>query len=376
MWKFFSMSVSCWGKRLMKWEDPNTSAAVLTIGNILMLLLLNDDPIAWLQFMIVFGVLPIGLVARVSGMDTRIREQLKFGNIAKYVSNHTAVGGRESPVPGDSPADKGNFLIRFAVYMVIISEMVCVFGLILTIGVIGNACMLIPLIWKTLMADYVKRIPLDHFQGRYIWKIFVEKLYSIDPLAVPMVAGLTVFIATIIAGRIAESVVIVALRVMGYILVVLFALVPIETIERVAGDMIGKISSNMIIIRDVTDQVTGWIEGIIFWDNYTVSLTALGFLYVTYLVSAFTGLTFVVGAVSGVATVHILLPGPVKEKVQGNVAHVLSQVKGLLPKRQAVGLSTQKGEESGANESRGQRAETNENMMEDTKPPVSTGDME
>ena len=61
----------------MTWKDPNLSAAFLTAGNVaVMLLLLSGDAASWVLFGLVFGVLPLGLVARLSGFDQSVRETL------------------------------------------------------------------------------------------------------------------------------------------------------------------------------------------------------------------------------------------------------------------------------------------------------------
>ena len=64
----------CFFTKLVTWRDPNLSAAFLTVGNVVVALLLaSGDALSWLLFALVFGVLPLGLAARLTGYDQNLR---------------------------------------------------------------------------------------------------------------------------------------------------------------------------------------------------------------------------------------------------------------------------------------------------------------
>ena len=321
---------NCFFTNLITWRDPNLSAAFLTVGNaVVLLLLLSGDALSWLQFLIVYGVLPLGLVARLTGMDRMIR----FSNSA------SAAKARNYYEVHVYSQIQGLGLIRCGVFMILVAELVSYVGVPLMIGIVGNALMLIPLLWEQygqIVIAQAKQIPVKQAidSAKDVYTLGFNTIESFGPLAPSAVGGLVAFITVVVSAQVftADCLLTWGLRTSGYIMVGLFSLLPASISERIIAVVVPhpervETATKSMNVNDWTSMV----KDVVLWENYPQSITAFICLYTFYFISSYTGVGSLLGLCAGVAVAYHLAPTVYKEKAAAEVNKVVKQVKARIP---------------------------------------------
>jgi len=314
-----NLGTKCVFKKICSWEDANVSAAVLTAGNLFVLFLLNENPIAWIQFGIIFGLLPLGLAARVFGFDTQLRNRLSGLSGGMFMSH-----GKGKDVKDSSD------LIRVSVAMIVSSRMISQFGLPLTIGIVGNTVMLVPLIWSYVDMDQLKMVMTNgRKQLEDTGKSLGDMMHGIHEMMVPIVGGLMTFIVIVGVGKAVDTIFVTMLGLVGYGLLFAIAAVP-ETVMsgRLVSGM-GK-SSMTIVYGPEMKRFGSIVNSIVFWESFTRSVAAFLGLYGVYVVSSFTGLAFVVGSLGGLTVTFATSPSIVREKLEAKLTFLVTQVEAKM----------------------------------------------
>ena len=323
------MSTECFFTKLITWKDPSLSAAFLTVGNaFVLLMLLSGDALSWLQFLVVYAVLPLGLVARLTGFDQSIRlTSSSSAKVRTYYESHCF-----SQLQGIG-------LVRLGVYLVVVAQLVAMFGVPLMVGIVGNTVMLVPLIWSQfgpLMMSQAKNIPIEAIAGqaKSAYVSGLDFVASFGPLAASALGGVSTFLAVILLGHMlsSEFVLVFTLRLVGYGLVLVFALAPAGIADKAVAAVVPspervESSTRSIKVADYSSQ----IRNIVLWENYGHSITGFVAVYCFYFVSSFTGVTFLLALGAGVFVCFYLAPTVYKEKVAGELDRMIALVKTKMP---------------------------------------------
>ena len=308
----------CVFKKICSWEDANVSAAVLTAGNLFVLFLLNENPIAWIQFCLIFGLLPLGLAARVFGFDSQIRERVSGISGSMFVSHGTRNKITASEV------------IRMSVGMICAARMISVFGFPLTLGIVGNLVMLVPLVWSyvdteqiTATSETVKK------SAQESTKMLVDILHGVHEMLMPVIAGLLTFITIVGIGKVSDSIFVALLSLVGYTFLLGIAIAP-ETVT--SGRIVSLIgSSPMTKVYEPTLRKVGYmVTSLVFWESFTHSVAAFLGLYAVYVISAFTGLAFVVALVGGLTVTFAASPSVVREKFEAELVAIVTGIEAKI----------------------------------------------
>ena len=324
-----STTSNCFFTKLITWKDPNLSAAFLTVGNaVVLLVLLAGDALSWLQFFIVYGVLPLGLVARLTGLDRSVQFSESSSAMARsYYEAHFYANL------------KGLGLVRLGVYLLILAQLIAVFGVPLMVGIVGNAVMLVPLLWAqfgSVVVSTVKQIPIESVVsvGKQVYAVGIDTVAGLGPLAPAAVAGAGTFFGILLGSQLltADYMVVLAMRLVGYGIVVLFALLPVASVEKIVAQIVPSPARVESISRSF--KVTEWavaVKDVVLWENYPHSITAFVALYTIYFVSSFTGVGFLVAVGAGFVAAFHQAPMVYKEKVAGKLDQVVKNVVAKIP---------------------------------------------
>lgn len=303
----------CVFKKICGWEDANVSAAVLTAGNLMVLFLLNENPVAWLQFAIVFGLLPLGLAARVFGFDSTLRG--KMSSLGIFAGHGKT---REETKSAD--------FIRIAIGLIVAARMISAFGLPLTIGIIGNLAMLVPLVWSYIDMKQVKTT-LENFKNEVgkVVELVAEKAHQVDAMLVPILVGLAFFMLIIGFGKIVDTLFVALLGFAGYGILLAVAVAPESLTSGHLGSRLEAASWTKMYEKEFNKVVTV-VNSVVFWESFTRSVAAFLGLYGVYVVSSFTGLAFVVACLGGLTMTFSLSPEIVREKLEARLNALVSSV--------------------------------------------------
>lgn len=314
----------CFFTKLVTWRDPNLSAAFLTVGNVVVALLLaSGDALSWLLFALVFGVLPLGLAARLTGYDQNLR-RMPATPLGETVA-HSHLCNQMSPAG----------LIRAGVLLVVAANLVSVLGVPLAIGVAGNGVMLLPLAWRMyspLVINKVKQLPVDQVVG--LVKATVQQgtdfVGSFGPMAPAVAGGLAATIAVLIWSYLATSrlMLVANMKLIGYAIILLVALLPVSVTERAAKALIPSEATMARINETVRFKtIVGRATDLVLWDNYKQSITAFAILYGFYFVSSYIGVVFPLALTAGSFVAFTLTPTTLKEKAFAEVDKAFQQVR-------------------------------------------------
>ena len=279
--------MTCFFKDLTSWKDPSLSAAFLTAGNLVVLVsMFAADPFAWVQFFIVYGLLPLGLVARLGGLDKPILS-------ACTRNSHVHLGG----------CDALN-LMKIGIYCMFASRIVDWIGLPLLVGLVGNCVLLGPIVCKEFPA---RRLRSWVEEGRYlgIEKIHqgIEFIYNLHVLAASVFGGVFACVCVFVLSVLIDSLIVNALAVIGYLLILCFGLFP-----QIGGWLVAQLQPRISTV----DMSLVW--DVILWENYSVSISVFVCMYAFYLVSSFVGAWTLVAVLTGSGVAVWLMPMAVKEK--------------------------------------------------------------
>ena len=324
--------MSCFFTKLVTWKDPNLSAAFLTAGNlVVLLLLLSGNAISWALFGIVFGVLPLGLVARLTGSEKNVRRSLSprpsstDGTTSGPSYYETHIVSQLTPVG----------LIRLGVYLVLASRLIEVVGIAGSILLVGNALMLLPLgyiKYSPIVAAQIRMIHLDKLLSlvRDILGTVVETIASFGPIAPAVAGGLLAFLLVVISSYLATSTALLVanLSLAGYAIIVVFSVVPLSMIEKAVGAII----PSPAIIERLTERVqlstaTKRVTDLVLWDNYKNSVIAFASMYGFYFVSKFIGVMIPVALGIGLFVAFTLTPTTLKEKAFAEIDKTIGRVR-------------------------------------------------
>jgi hypothetical protein len=324
------MALNCFFTNLITWKDPSLSAAFLTVGNaIVLLLLLSGDALSWLQFVIVYGVLPLGLVARLTGLDRSVR----FSNAA------SAAKARNYYEVHVYSQIQGLGLIRCGVFMILIGELVSYVGLPLMVGIVGNSVMLIPLVWEQygrVAMDQARQIPLKKAADsvRDIYTVGFNTVESLGPLAPSAVGGLMVFMGFVVCAQLfsADSLLTWGLKTCGYIMVGLFALLPASISDKIIAVVVPHPEHVETATKSMNmNDWTSVVKDIVLWENYPQSITAFIVLYSFYFISSYTGASSLLALCAAVGVAFHLAPTVYKEKAVAEANKLIKEVKARIP---------------------------------------------
>lgn len=329
-----SHSSGCFFTKLVSWSDHNLSAAFLTAGNfIVLLLLLSRDAISWFLFGLVFGVLPLGLAARLAGMDKNVRMSLSpkssGSNTPSYYESHivsqlTTVG-----------------LIRLGVYLVILATVIGWLGIPGALLVLGNAAMLLPLAYmkySPLVVQQVKAVHLDKLAGLVKQSIQTgfETIADFGPMAPAVSGGIVAFLAVIIASYLATSqaLLVTNMSLLGYGIIITFAVVPPSVVEKLVSSVI----PSPAVVEKISDRVhlssaIRRITDLVLWENYKNSVTAFAAFYGLYFVSSYIGVVVPVALATGLFVAFTLTPSTLKEKAFAELDKTIKQVRTSVTSR-------------------------------------------
>ena len=313
----------CVFKKICLWEDANVSAAVLTAGNLFVLFLLNENPIAWIQFGVIFGILPLGLAARVFGFDANVRDKFNLlGSRIILLTPHNNGVGRKSMM---EVAD----LIRVSVGMILASRMIAEFGLPLTIGIVGNLIMLVPLCWSSIKSHHSdeKIFASVQTEVRQVMEAVENKLNRVHEMTLPILAGLLSFLTIVGFGRIADKLFLSVLSLCGYSILITAAIYPPE--QLIGGELMSTLISKTYLDKEMK-KIGGIVSSIVFWNNFAHSVLTFVWLYGVYVVSAFTGLAFVVASLVALTVVFTLSPSVVREKMDAKLTALVTRLENKI----------------------------------------------
>jgi hypothetical protein len=319
------------------WKDPNLSAAFLTTGNLVVLLLvLSGNALSWVLFALVFGVLPLGLAARLTGADKSFRESLTSSSgpssgssTPSYYETHvlsqlTTVG-----------------LIRLGVYLVILANIVGFWGIPASLLLIGNAAMLLPLgymRYQPIVMQQIKIVRLDKVAG--LIKGSLESLFNtiaaFGPMAPAVFGGLLAFIGVIISSYVATSTALLVgnMRLAGYAIILTFAVVPPSLVEKTVTAFVPSPAVvEKIIDRVQLNAAVRRVSDLILWENYKNSVLAFASLYGFYFVSKFIGVIVPVALGTGLFVAFTLTPSTLKEKAFAEIDKTIQQVRESVTSR-------------------------------------------
>lgn len=302
---------NCCFTKLVTWKDPNLSAAVLTIGNAIVLLgLFATDPLAWAQFALVWGVLPLGLVVRVAGLEKYFGTR-SIVAVSQNVLHHVELSSSAS-------------LIKAAIYLLILSRFVDLVGFALALGIIGNALMIAPLVWELYaksMVDHVSAFSLSPVKRTV--KEGYEKIASLGTFAPAIFGGLNTFIFILFVSNLCSSLLGYLLSIAGYSLLLCGAF-----------DINIEFESKMTFLKKFeTSEYFEITRKIILWDNYPKSIATFVALYAFYFVAAFTGTGLLVAAIAGSAVAMHLVPSVLKEKASIEIQKRVETISGKILKK-------------------------------------------
>lgn len=329
----------CFYSKLITWKDPNLSAAFLTGGNVLVFLLLvsGNALAAWIQFVVVFGLIPLGFVARLAGFDKQLSELARPGTphekARSYYESHF-----HSQLTGFG-------ILKIGVYLIVSAKLVSKLGIPLMIGLVGNACMLTPLLWEkhglTLMTSFQK-LPVNKVV-KWIETASnsgIDAIAAFGPMAPAITGGVMVFFAVIIASKLAASTALLVanMKFIGYLMVLTCAFAPAEIIEKT----VLSISPSPATVERFSKAAHAdeWIKRateLVLWENYQASLSAFLFLYLFYYISSFVGIALPIALGAAAFVSFTLTPSVLKEKALAEVDKMVKQVKeGVIPSRPAT----------------------------------------
>lgn len=321
---------NCFFTKLVTWKDPNLSAAFLTAGNLgVLLLLLTGNALSWALFALVFGVLPLGLIARLTGADLNVRKSLSRrpstdeGSVPSYYETH--VVSQLTPVG----------LIRLGVYLVLASRLIELVGIAGALLLVGNVAMLLPLAYikySPIIAAQIRLIHLDKLLElvRSTIGSFVETIASFGPMAPAVAGGLLTFLSAIIASYLATSsaLLVANLRLTGYIVILVFSIVPIALIEKSVSAIIPSAS----VVDKITERVqlstaTKRVTDLVLWENYKNSVIAFASVYGFYYVSKYIGVMIPAALAMGLFVAYTLTPSTLKEKAFAEIDKTIGKVR-------------------------------------------------
>jgi hypothetical protein len=324
---------NCFFTKLVTWKDPNLSAAFLTAGNVaVILLVLSGDAASWVLFGLVFGVLPLGLVARLSGFDRTVRDTLA-----------------RSPTPVGSPSDQSSYfeshilsqltsigLIRLGVYFVVLARLFDVLGVAGTIWIVGNTAMLIPLALTRYGAIVVKevrnRIQIEKtlIIVKSTARSVSATIGSFGPMAPAVSGGLVSFLAVIIASYLATSstLLVANMTLIGYCLILLFSILPLSVVEKTLASLVPSSETIQTVSERVKlSLVSNRALDLVLWDNYKNSVVAFSCLYVFYFISKYVGVVVPVALGTGLFAAFTLTPTILKEKAYAEIDKTMNKVR-------------------------------------------------
>ena len=236
------------------------------------------------------------------------------------------------------------FWIKVAFYLVLVAKLIQLFGVPMMVGISGNSLMVAPLVWthygRSLTA-HLRSIPVHHLQKLAVdsYHQSVEIVASFGALAPSAAGGFGAFIAVMLLSNLLsiDSILVTTLLVVGYSLIVCFALLPEDSIEYVVGravpsaETVSRISSTFQL-----GQCAQFAKNIVLWDNYQNSISAFIVLYTVYFVSSFTGLGFLLAVVAGSAVAVHLAPAAMKEKAGLEIQKQIATLRAMLPAKAAI----------------------------------------
>jgi hypothetical protein len=322
---------NCFFANLVTWKDPNLSAAFLTAGNLgVLILLLSGDAASWVLFALVFGVLPIGLIARLTGLDQQVRSYLTRApadqdkSTPSYYESHivsqlTSIG-----------------LIRVGVYFVILARLFDMVGVAGTIWVVGNTVMLVPmLLWRfgpVAVEELQSRVNIGGLSKMVSSSVHsgLDTIASFGPMAPAVSGGILAFLAVIIASYLATSstLLVANMTLIGYGLILTFALLPLSVVERSVTALVPSASaietmSDRVQLTSVCKRITD----LVMWNNYKNSVIAFASLYVFYFISKFVGVVIPLALGTGCFAAFTLTPTTLKEKALAELDKTIQQVR-------------------------------------------------
>ena len=324
----------CFYSRLTLWRDPSLSAAFLTGGNLLVVLLLvSGDALAWLQFFLVFCVMPLGFIARLTGLDRYLSE------ISAPASPHErARSYYETHVYSQLT---GFGFLKFGVYLVVTGVLIASLGIPVLIGLAGNLVMLAPLLWEWYGAqaiDQVRQIEVPVINtiesAKKIFKTGIETVESIGPMAPAVSAGLAVFVAVIVVSELVQSTALLVanLKAVGYVMILVCAFTPISTLENLIK--IATPSPSAVEEYSKSVHADEWIKRateLVLWENYKASLSAFVSLYAFYFISSLVGVAVPIALGAAGFVGFTLTPYVLKEKALAEMDRLVEKVKERVP---------------------------------------------
>ena len=314
----------CFFTKLVTWRDPNLSAAFLTVGNLVVaLLLVSGDALSWLLFALVFGVLPLGLAARLSGYDANLRK-LPATPLSD-ASSHSHLSG------GVSSAG----LIRAGVLLVIAANLIAALGVPLAIGLAGNCVMLLPLAWikySPVLLAQLKQLPIEQLlkAAKALARTGTDFIGSFGPMAPAVAGGIAATLAVLIWSYLATSrlMLVTNMKLVGYSVILLVVLLPVSATERAIAAIVPSAATMEKVTETVKFKtIMGRVMDLVLWENYKQSVTAFAVLYGFYFVSSYIGVVLPVALATGSFVAFTLTPTTLKEKAYAEVDKALQQVR-------------------------------------------------
>jgi hypothetical protein len=327
---------TCFFKRLINWEDPNLSASFLTVGNLAVLFLtFSSDVSSWLLFLVIWGVFPLGLVARLGGFENQVTVRPAEDALANHYKEHVFGSVRNT-----------HKLLVGGVYLIIVSELMAMFGIVGMIGIVGNAVLLGPLLWKKIKPhlNEVKRsVSVSKIRDSVGGKVgeVETKLVEVHPMALPGAVALVVFTLFYTVGEFvtSKSFVVGSLALVGYLVVIACVLVPEEGLQYFRRHLVPapeKIDKTFHAVE--ANKWFNQIKAIVLWENYPKSIVAFVTLYTIYFGASFTGIIFVGAVAAASAAAYSNTPDSVKEKVNTKAGELKTQIMHLPAVQKAKSL--------------------------------------
>ena len=325
---------SCFFTKLVTWKDPNLSAAFLTAGNLaVVLLLLSGDAASWVLFGLVFGVLPLGLVARLSGFDQTVRDMLVRSPSPAGSAQQQSQSYFESHILSQLTSIG---LIRLGVYFVVLARLFDVLGVPGTIWIVGNAAMLIPLALTRYGPIVVKEVR-DRIQIEKTVSLVKSTARSVSttigsfgPMAPAVSGGLVSFLAVIVASYLATSstLLVANMTLAGYVLILLFSILPLRVVEKTLASLVPSSETVQSVSERVKlSLISNRALDLVLWENYKNSVVAFSCLYVFYFISKFVGVVVPVALGTGLFVAFTLTPTTLKEKAFAEIDKTMTKVR-------------------------------------------------
>lgn len=318
------VSNSCFFKRLVTWEDPNLSASFLTVGNLAVAFLLFSANVSnWVLFLIVWGVFPLGLAARIGGFE----KQLSFKSAESAIAHHY-----KGHIAEKSSAQN---IIILGVYLIIVAKLVSLFGVVMMMGIVGNAVLLGPMVVKQLREKLgqvrVHGVSMESMIQKTNEGLSYTSalLTSLHPMALPGAVGASVFLGVLLLGEFVTSqlFLVSCLSIAGYVVVLSVVLLPASVVASVRDRFIPSEKSVTSVMGSLeASKRMHEVTRLFLWENYPRSIAAFIAVYSVYVVSSLVGVVPVIALVVAIAATIANTPTAVIEKMQEKISDMKSLV--------------------------------------------------